>query len=73
MAERRRFTPELKRQTVQPLNAGQRPASVVAGNLTFSVIDATNGKKMWRPMVGPFRGPVGKPNRPQNWPISSAN
>lgn len=33
MAERRRFTPEFKRQAVQLLNAGQRPAAEIAREL----------------------------------------
>ena len=33
MAERRRFTPEFKRQAVQLLNAGQRPAAELAREL----------------------------------------
>jgi transposase len=30
MAQQRRFTPEFKRQAVQLLNAGQRPAAKIA-------------------------------------------
>ncbi len=30
MGQRRRFTPEFKRQAVQLLNAGQRPAAEIA-------------------------------------------
>ena len=33
MAEGRRFTPEFKRQAVQLLNAGQRPAAEIAREL----------------------------------------
>ena len=33
MAERRRFTPEFKRQAVQLLNAGRRPAAELAREL----------------------------------------
>ncbi len=33
MAQRRRFTPEFKRQAVQLLNAGQRPAAELAREL----------------------------------------
>ncbi len=33
MAERRRFTPEFKRQAVKLLNAGQRPAAEIAREL----------------------------------------
>ena len=33
MGQRRRFTPEFKRQAVQLLNAGQRPAAEIAREL----------------------------------------
>jgi transposase len=33
MGQRRRFTPEFKRQAVQRLNAGQRPAAELAREL----------------------------------------
>jgi transposase len=33
MAERRRFTPEFKRQAVELLNAGQRPTAEIAREL----------------------------------------
>jgi transposase len=33
MGQRRRFTPEFKREAVQLLNAGQRPAAQIAREL----------------------------------------
>jgi transposase len=35
MAQRRRFTPEFKRQAVELLNAGQRPAAEIARELSI--------------------------------------
>ena len=56
MGQRRRFTPELKRQAVQLLNAGQRPAAEIARELGDSaqspVQVAENKWKPWRSISG---------------------
>jgi len=58
MGQRRRFTPEFKRQAVQLLNAGQRPAAEIARELGIPRNRPTNGKRKWRRAAGrstPYR------------------
>ena len=73
MGQRRRFTPEFKRQAVLLLNAGQRPAAEIARELGVP----RNRLYKWQKDVaahgGHSRGPVGKRSRRPNWRASSEN
>lgn len=73
MGQRRRFTPEFKRQAVLLLNAGQRPAAEIARELGVPRNRSINGSRTWPHMVGDSRGPVGKRSRRPNWRASSEN
>ena len=78
MAERRRFTPEFKRQAVQLLNAGQRPATELARELGIPPQSSLlNGRRTSPPMAARSLGLVGRLNQPPNsrgsrgnWPAS---
>jgi transposase-like protein len=55
MGQRRRFTPEFKRQALQLLNAGQRPAVEIARELAFLAIGSINGRRKSLRMAGRSR------------------
>ena len=52
MGQRRRFTPEFKRQAVQLLNAGQRPAAEIARELGVPRNRLYKWQKTWSRMGG---------------------
>ena len=64
MGQRRRFTPEFKRQAVELLNAGQRPAAEIAREPGVPAIVSTNGKRTSPRTAGRFRALGAKRNRP---------
>ena len=61
MGQRRRFTPEFKRQAVDLLNAVRRPRSL--GNSASHAIISINGKSKWRRIAGRSPALGGNPNR----------
>ncbi len=73
MGQRRRFTPEFKRQAIQLLNAGQRPAAEIARELGIP----RNRLYKWQKEVATHgeRFPVlgGKWSQRHNWRGSSEN
>jgi hypothetical protein len=54
MDARKQFTPEFKREAVQLLESGSRPASALARELAFGAINSTSGSGNSR-LVGPGR------------------
>ena len=56
MGQRRRFTPEFKRQAVQLLNAGQRPAAEIARELGIARNRLYNWQKEVASHGGAFPG-----------------
>ena len=71
MGQRRRFTPEFKRQAVQLVNAGPRPRSPVSS--AFHAIVSINGRRKWPRMAGHSLDPGDKPNPQPNLPGSSGS
>lgn len=67
MGQRRRFTPEFKRQAVQLLNAGQRPAAEIARELGIPRNRLYKWQKAMATHGGPFQARDAKPNPRQNW------
>ena len=55
MGQRRRFTPEFKRQAVQLLNAGQRPTGELARELGVPRNRFYKWQNRWPRMAGRFR------------------
>ena len=64
MGQRRRFTPEFKRQAVELLNAGQRPAAEIARELGIPRNRLYKWQKQVARTAARFPALVGQLNRP---------
>ena len=68
MGQRRRFTPEFKRQAVQLLTPGNDRLPRLPVSSALLAIGSTNGRKKWRVMAAPFLAQAIRRSPLRSWP-----